>query len=721
MKRIFAVATLLICLYEAAWGDVAPLGWYPGDMHVHRNCGPGTGTNSVAEIYSQMTNADLSVISLLADMGNGEVEDPVTDLPLVTGGDDPASTPGRILHWDAEWHWDATYTQYPNQALGGHVVALGLTNAYQIWSEYTYPIFEWAHQQGGIAGFAHFQYLDPDQFPTTLTCCTPIEYPVEVALGACDFVSEDVDGDDVFLEAYYRLLNCGFQPGFCAGSDQPCGASIGPLLTYSKVAGGQLTYSNWIQGIAGGRTVISRNGRNEFVDLTVSGSAGPGDKVALSGPGSVPVTIQWTANQGLSGKLELVCNGQVVLSQQASVTAGAPVTLSTNVYFSQSGWLCARRMDPSLGHQVHTAAVFVMVNGAPVRASATDAQFYVTWMDNLLATTSPGGVWNSYFPTSLAEAQARYSAARAVYAQIAAEAAPAIDTNSLPNGFVNVPYLATLTAVGGTVPYNTWSIVGGALPAGLTLDAGSGAITGTPTSAGVFSFVVSVSDSSVPVPQTSTQLLSITVTNSFYAAGTGGPILVLANAANPFSSYYGEILSAEGLNEFALMDISAVNSGTLANYDVILLGEGALTAGQVTLLANWVNAGGSLIAMRPDKQLAGLLGLNDAKATLTNAYLLVNTTSSPGAGIVGQTMQFHGTADLYTLGAATSLATLYGNAQTPTANSNPAVTLCRVGSNGGQAAAFTFDLARSVVYTRQGNPAWSGQNRDGQDGPRRSR
>ena len=35
-----------------------------------------------------------------------------------------------------------------------------------------------------------------------------------------------------------------------------------------------------------------------------------------------------------------------------------------------------------------------------------------------------------------------------------------------------------------------------------------------------------------------------------------------------------------------------------------------------------------------------------------------------------------------------------------------------VGSNGGQAAAFTYDLARSVVYTRQGNPAWSGHERD---------
>ena len=69
--------------------------------------------------------------------------------------------------------------------------------------------------------------------------------------------------------------------------------------------------------------------------------------------------------------------------------------------------------------------------------------------------------------------------------------------------------------------------------------------------------------------------------------------------------------------------------------------------------------------------------------------------------------------------APPSIATLYSNATTAT--TNPAVTLRSVGASGGQAAAFTYDLARSVVYTRQGNPAWAGQERDGVVGhpPRR--
>jgi hypothetical protein len=204
------------------------------------------------------------------------------------------------------------------------------------------------------------------------------------------------------------------------------------------------------------------------------------------------------------------------------------------------------------------------------------------------------------------------------------------------------------------------------------------------------------------------------MTESFagpYNGGPGGPILVVTNSANPFAEYFAEILLAEGLNEFTLTNLSSVSSAMLANYDVVLLGQMALSGSQVTTLSNWVNAGGNLIAMRPDKQLAGLLGLTDAGATLAERYLLVNTNNGPGAGIVGQPVQFHGTTDLYTATSAISLAQVYSNATTTSPYS--AVTLRSVGPNGGQAAAFTFDLARSVVYTRQGNPAWSGQERDG--------
>ena len=157
------------------------------------------------------------------------------------------------------------------------------------------------------------------------------------------------------------------------------------------------------------------------------------------------------------------------------------------------------------------------------------------------------------------------------------------------------------------------------------------------------------------------------------------------------------------------MDILKVTASTLTGYDTVILGEIPLTTAQANMLGDWVNAGGNLVAMRPDKKLSLLLGLTDTSTIISDAYLLVDTATAPGQGIVNETVQFHGTADRYILNGASIIATLYSNATTAT--SNPAVTLRNFGS--GQAAAFTFDLARSVVYTRQGNPVWSGLKRDG--------
>lgn len=195
--------------------------------------------------------------------------------------------------------------------------------------------------------------------------------------------------------------------------------------------------------------------------------------------------------------------------------------------------------------------------------------------------------------------------------------------------------------------------------------------------------------------------------------GPGGPILVVADAGNPFGRYYAEILRTEGLNEFTVTDISFVDATVLADHDVVILAEQAqsLTQAQVTLFTDWVTGGGNLIAMRPDPLLVSLLGLAGPSGTLGEGYVLVNAAQAPGTGIVNQTIQFHGVADLYSLDGATSIATLYSDATTAT--TSPAVTLLSVGSNGGQAAAFTYDLAKSVVYTHQGNPAWAGQERDG--------
>ena len=254
---------------------------------------------------------------------------------------------------------------------------------------------------------------------------------------------------------------------------------------------------------------------------------------------------------------------------------------------------------------------------------------------------------------------------------------------------------------------------GGAVPATAAYDQSTFTATLTPQAALAFgtTYTATVKSGSTGVKDYSGNPLATDVSWSFTTEASPPQILVLGSASNAFGLYLTEILRNEGLNAFTTVDIAFLSPALLASFDVVLLGETTLTPAQVTTLSGWVSGGGNLIAMRPDKQLAGLLGLTDAGTTLANAYLRVATAQAPGAGIYGETMQFHGTADRYTLNGATAVATLYTSATTAT--SNPAVTLRSVGTSGGQAAAFTYDLARSVVYTRQGNPAWAGQERDG--------
>jgi hypothetical protein len=124
-------------------------------------------------------------------------------------------------------------------------------------------------------------------------------------------------------------------------------------------------------------------------------------------------------------------------------------------------------------------------------------------------------------------------------------------------------YSATLTATGGTPPY-TWSIATGVLPAGLTLNAATGAITGTPSVAGTSNFMVRATDSATPATN-ATRSLSVTI--SALAGNTGflgptaqAPVTSGAGDNNGFQTNPTNAFTTN--NSFAVDTNSGSNSST---------------------------------------------------------------------------------------------------------------------------------------------------------------
>ena len=70
----------------------------------------------------------------------------------------------------------------------------------------------------------------------------------------------------------------------------------------------------------------------------------------------------------------------------------------------------------------------------------------------------------------------------------------AVSTTAADFGVVDNPYTSTLVATGGTAPF-TWTLSGGVLPTGMSLNAGTGVVSGTPTVKGNSTPVFTVTDS----------------------------------------------------------------------------------------------------------------------------------------------------------------------------------------------------------------------------------
>ena len=112
----------------------------------------------------------------------------------------------------------------------------------------------------------------------------------------------------------------------------------------------------------------------------------------------------------------------------------------------------------------------------------------------LSGTPTAGGVFNfTVRATDSSTGDGPYAGARA-YSLTVASPTLGVAPSTLPAPTVGVAYSQAITASGGTAAYS-YAVTAGSVPAGLTL-AANGTLSGTPTTAGAYSFTVTATDSS---------------------------------------------------------------------------------------------------------------------------------------------------------------------------------------------------------------------------------
>jgi len=230
---------------------------------------------------------------------------------------------------------------------------------------------------------------------------------------------------------------------------------------------------------------------------------------------------------------------------------------------------------------------------------------------------------------------------------------PSILTNSLPSGLLNTPYTQTLQASGGTPPY-TWSIYSGSLPQGLNLNSSTGAISGTPSKTGTWSFMIKVTDSQTSFVMGALFItvkevdLIVTSVSGPTSAGLGDQIAVTTIVKNQGSGdsggFYTSIyLSADptiNTNDIAVTTfyVSPLLAGAQQTYTVNPVIPSTVTPGTyyIGAIADTSNAIGE-----SNKTNNALVG--NQISIVSKVDLVITSVSGPTSASPGQKVTFAAT------------------------------------------------------------------------------
>jgi hypothetical protein len=214
---------------------------------------------------------------------------------------------------------------------------------------------------------------------------------------------------------------------------------------------------------------------------------------ALNG-GSLPPGLALSSGGALTGTPTTA--GNYAFAVIATDAGNHTVTNNYSVTVKTSDIVIAPSVMPAMrvGHVFSQTVTATGGDGGPYTFAVTDGALPagLSIASSTGAITGTPTAEGTYAFTITATDGSSKTGARS-YGGLIASQDILINPHSLPTVPIGSSISVALSASGGTAPY-TWSVVSGALPTGLSLNASTGIVSGVPTTAGTYGFTIQALD-----------------------------------------------------------------------------------------------------------------------------------------------------------------------------------------------------------------------------------